>query len=193
MLSHVSVKVNLDSKEHPMDSKEHPMDKEFVFIQSTTKKPLDTSAVFVKPRVPASRLGLRLSRYLTENRSVNAWETLFLHLNSTFESEREDAEVAKMVARCESKLPTGRTPMKKQSRLTVASSVLNAGFEATITPLETDLGPDSMFEANVRRGWKPLLANLETVATLVEGAKELVEKLSEGTQLELESVDYLIA
>jgi hypothetical protein len=98
-----------------------------------------------------------------------------------------------MVTRCEDELPAGKTPKKKRSRLNVASSVLDAGFEATIMPLETDLGPDSMFEANVRRGWKPLVANLETVATLVEGAKELVQKLSEGNKMELESVDYLIA
>jgi hypothetical protein len=38
-------------------------------------------------------------------------------------------------------------------------------------PLNPDLGHDSMFETNVRLGWKPLVANLETIATLVMGAK----------------------
>jgi hypothetical protein len=123
----------------------------------------------VKLRVPASRLGSRLTRYLSDSRSVNAWETLFLQLNATFESESEDAEMARMVSRCENELPTGRTPMKKRSRLTVASPALEAGFEAgfeaTVVPLNPDLGPDSMFETNVRLGWKPLVANLETITT----------------------------
>jgi ribosomal protein L24E len=53
VLSYASVKVTLDKREHPKD-------RDFVFIQSTTKKPMDTSVVFVKPHVPASRLGSRL-------------------------------------------------------------------------------------------------------------------------------------
>jgi hypothetical protein len=184
--SHATVKVMLDTKEHPTDT-------EFVFIQSTTKKPMDQAAVFVKPFVPASRLGSKLERYLADTRTVNSWETLFLHLGSAFQSEQEDFEVAQMFARCESELPTGMTPMKKRSRLTVASPALEAGFEATLMPLEPDLGPSSLFETNVRTGWKPLVANFDTLATLVMGAKELVQKLSAGTKLELEGVDYLIA
>jgi hypothetical protein len=70
VLSHVSHKIDLDTSDHPME-------REFVFIQSAIKKPMDTSAVFVKPCIPVSRLGTKLARYLDENRSVNAWETLF--------------------------------------------------------------------------------------------------------------------
>jgi hypothetical protein len=51
--------------------------------------------------------------YLSDSWSVNAWETLFLHLNATFESESKDAEVAWMVTCCENELPTGRTQIKK--------------------------------------------------------------------------------
>jgi hypothetical protein len=40
--SHVSNKIGLDMSDHPTE-------REFVFIQSATKKPMDTSAVFVKP------------------------------------------------------------------------------------------------------------------------------------------------
>jgi hypothetical protein len=38
-----------------------------------------------------------------------------------------------------------------------------------------------------------MLANLETIATFVMGAKELVQMLSTGTTLELKGVDYLIS
>jgi hypothetical protein len=55
---------------------------------------MDTSVVFVKPHVPASQLGSRLARYLSNSWLVNAWEMLFLHLNVTFESESNDAQVA---------------------------------------------------------------------------------------------------
>jgi hypothetical protein len=79
VLLHASVKVAFDTREHPTD-------RDFMFIQFKMKKPMDTLAVFVKPRVPAaSRLGLHLTRYLSESQSINAWETLFLHLNATFE------------------------------------------------------------------------------------------------------------
>jgi hypothetical protein len=82
------------------------MDKEFVFIQSTMKKPMDTLAVFIKPcGVPALRLGSRLLRYLIDSHLINAWEMLFLHLNDTFELESEDVEVEWMITWCESKLP----------------------------------------------------------------------------------------
>jgi hypothetical protein len=49
VLLHIAVKVTLDTREHPTDI-------EFVFIQSMTKKPMETLAVFVKPCVPALRL-----------------------------------------------------------------------------------------------------------------------------------------
>jgi hypothetical protein len=87
----------------------------------------------------------------------------------------------------------GMTPMKKRSRLTVSSPALEAGYESTLVPLNPDLGPESLFEHNVRLGWKPLVSNLDTLATLVLGAKELVKKLSNGTELELEGMDYLTA
>jgi hypothetical protein len=61
VLSHASVKVTLDTREYPMDTREYPMDWDFMFIQSTTKKAMDTLAVFVKPRVPALRLGFWLT------------------------------------------------------------------------------------------------------------------------------------
>jgi hypothetical protein len=169
------------------------MDTDFVFIQSTTKKPMDQSAVYIKLFVPASRLGSRLEQYLSDNRSVSSWEMLFLHLASAFELEQEDADMARMVARCESKLPMGMTPMKKRSRLTVLSPALEARFESTLVPLNPDLGPDSLFEHNVRLGWKPLVPNLDRLATLVMGAKELVRKLLSGTELELKGMDYLTA
>jgi hypothetical protein len=55
MLSHASAKVILNTREHQMN-------RDFVLMQSTTtKKPMDMSAVFVKPCVPASRLGKRLT------------------------------------------------------------------------------------------------------------------------------------
>jgi hypothetical protein len=50
-----------------------------------------------------------------------------------------------------------------------------------------------MFKDNVHLGWKPLIANFETLAMLVLGGKALVQRLSLGTRLELEGVDYLIA
>jgi hypothetical protein len=68
---------------------------------------MDTAAVFVKPCIPTSRLGSRLDRYLVENRSVNAWETLFLHLASTVQSEAEDVEVEMIVARCDIEMKWG--------------------------------------------------------------------------------------
>jgi hypothetical protein len=94
---------------------------------------------------------------------------LFIHLGSTFELEQEDAEMVQMFAQCcKSELPTGMTPMKKRSRLTVVSPALEAGFEAMLFPLNPDLGPESMFELNIRLlGWKLLVANLDTLATLV--------------------------
>jgi hypothetical protein len=98
-----------------------------------------------------------------------------------------------MVTGYKIELPMGRTPMKKWSWLTMASLALEVGFKATIMPLNPDLGPDSIFETNVQLGWKPLVANLETIATLVLQAKELVQRLSKGTKLELEGVDYLTA
>jgi hypothetical protein len=84
--------------------------------------------------------------------------------------------------------------MKKQSRLTVASLALEAGFEATLFTLNPDLGPESMFEHIIRLGWKPLVANLDMLALfLLMGAKDLVRQLSNGTELELEGMDYLTA
>jgi hypothetical protein len=186
--SHLTNKITLNTGEHPTD-------KEFVFICSSTKRPMDTAAVFVKPCIPSSRLGTRLARYLVETRSVNAWETLFLHLASTFKSEAEDAEVEMIVTRCdiEMKGMKGMTPMKKRTKLTVSSPALEAGYEATIMPLDPDLGPDLLFMSNVRLGWKPLVSNLDTLATLVVGAKELVQQFSSVTEVELENLDYLNA
>lgn len=59
-------------------------------------------------------------------------------------------------------------------------------------PLNPDIGPDLIFETNFWLGWKPLVANLETIATLVLGAKELVQRLSAGAKMDLESVNYLM-
>jgi hypothetical protein len=110
-----------------------------------------------------------------------------------FQSDQEDFEVAQMFASCENELPTGMMPMKKTSRLIVVSPALEVGFEATLMSLNPDLGPASMFEDNVQLDWKPLVANFNTLAMLVMGAKELVQKLSLGTKLELEGVGYIIA
>jgi hypothetical protein len=155
-----------------------PMDKEFVFIQSTMKKPMDTLAVFVKPHVPTLRLGSRLLRYPSDSHFSDAWEMLFLHLNATFESESQDVEVAFMITWCESKLSMGRTPMKKWSQLTVASPALEAGFEATLMLLTSDLGPNYLC--------------LRPVSSL-DGSIlwQMVQRLSTGIKLELEGVDYL--
>jgi hypothetical protein len=59
---------------------------------------MDQAAVFVKPFIPASRLGVRLSRYLSDSCLVSSWEMLFIHLGSMFESEQEDAEMVQMFA-----------------------------------------------------------------------------------------------
>ncbi len=91
VLSHAMTEVALDTREHPMDTN-------FVFIQSTTKKHMHQLAVFVKPFIPVSSLGARLSRYLSDSHLVSSWEMWFIHLGSMFELEQEDAEVAQMFA-----------------------------------------------------------------------------------------------
>jgi hypothetical protein len=58
-------------------------------------------------------------------------------------------------------------------------------------PLNSDLGPESLFASNVRLGWGPLVSNLKTLATLVFRAKDLVRQLSSVTEEELENLDYL--
>jgi hypothetical protein len=57
--------------------------------------------------------------------------------------------------------------------------------------LNPDLGPKSMFAHKVRLGWKALVANFDTLANLVMGAKDLVRRFSSGTELEFEGVDSL--
>jgi hypothetical protein len=106
VLLHATIKAMVNTAENPTD-------KEFIFIQLTTKKPLDSSAVYVKPCIPTSRLGSWVARYLGETWSVNAWETLFLHLASMFPSEAEDAKAEDIVMRCENELRFRVIPMKK--------------------------------------------------------------------------------
>jgi hypothetical protein len=60
-------------------------------------------------------------------------------------------------------------------------------------PLNPGLGLESRFAINVRLGWKTLVANLETLAMLVLGAKDLVSQLSSVTEVELQNLDYLNA
>jgi hypothetical protein len=71
---------------------------------------------------------------------VKAWETLFLHLESTLPSkakakdvEAEAEEIAR--TRCENEVPFGVTPMKKQGKVMVYSPALEAGFETTLMAL----------------------------------------------------------
>jgi hypothetical protein len=68
---------------------------------------------------------------------------------SEFQSEAEYAEVEIIVRRCDGELKRGMTPMKKRAKLAVTSPALEAGFEATLMPLKSDLGPESLFASNV--------------------------------------------
>jgi hypothetical protein len=154
---------------------------------------MDTVAVFVKLCIPVLRLGTRWARYLVENQSVNAWETLFLHLVLTFQLEAGDAEVEMIITQCDIEMKMGMTPLKKRTKLTVSSPALEAGFEATLMPLNLDLGPDSLFVSNVHLGWKPLVSNLDMLAMLVFGAKDLVQQLLSVAEVEIKNLGYLNA
>jgi hypothetical protein len=175
MLSHLANKIVLDTSDHPADW-------EFIFIQSTTKRPVDTAVVYFKPCILASRLGSRLTRYLLETQTVTAWETLFLHLASAFHSEAKDAEVEVIVTWYKNEEKYGMTPIQNIMKLVVSSPALGAGFEATLMPLNPDLGLDLLFASNVCLGWKPMVSNLKTLATLVMGTDDLVKQLLSVTE-----------
>jgi hypothetical protein len=59
---------------------------------------------------------------------------------SEFQSEAEDAEVEVIVTCCDGEMKRGVTPMKKRAKLTVTFPVMEAGFEATLMPLNPELG-----------------------------------------------------
>jgi hypothetical protein len=169
-----------------------PLESDLMFIEAG-RKSAELSMVFVTPTIPSARLGRRLIRYSQEKRSVSAWETLFLSLAATLPSEDDDAEVERIVRKYDVELPAGMTPMKKRPRLTVSSPILEAGFEVTLAPLPLDLGPDSVALSTLQGTWKSLVSNMDTIKDLVMGSKDLVKNLAEGTEEEMNKLDYTIA
>jgi hypothetical protein len=131
-----------------------------LFIPCSGGRGEEVSAVYAKP---ARDCGNALETYLSDERSIESWESLlFSILKAETHDKNEEAisELAQWIEENHDDAPLGVTPLKKRPKLEIRSPALDAGYELTLMDLEEDLGtsPDLVL-ANLRLEWKKAAGN----------------------------------
>jgi hypothetical protein len=167
-----------------------------LFIVTTPNPDLQKVAVNVEPSIPGRSLGLKLSRYLAERRSLDGWDTLFRGLQAAEEYEGvTEGAVSNITKRVDGRGiqdKYGVTPHKKRAKLEVTSPSLEANYELTMPEIEANLHGETAEEIlqSLVVEWKVMATTINTLKEMVNGCLLIAKEVSEATMGEFSDVDF---